>query len=71
MVSGGPGADHMQGWLAFSHGSSEGLAVQGDDISRDLLPNVPDPGQKTFSEGFGIKQEEDPVEGVGTGNTDR
>jgi hypothetical protein len=61
----------MQGWLPLGHGGSECFAIQGHDITRDLFPNAPDPGQEGFAEGTRVQHLEDPPESVMGGNAIR
>ena len=44
-----------------------GSCRPGDHISWDLLPNIPNPSEKTITEGLGVDQNEDSIEGVGPG----
>jgi hypothetical protein len=62
----GPLPDDLFGNVALpAHG------VQGDDVARHLLSDIPDPGQETLPEGLGVEQQENPVDGVAAGNAVR
>ena len=61
----------MQSRLAFGQGRPESLAIQGNDIPWNFLPDIPDPGQEAFAEGARLDQQEYPIERIGTGDAVR
>lgn len=64
-VGRGEGAHQVQGGLSLGHGGAKRLALQGDNVARDFLPDLPNPGQEALPKGLGVEQLEHPVDGVG------